>query len=59
MGMSFRGLTHAETSRSFDLSPSDIEKLLDEAKKEMESALRAESLEVKERALKSSFLSRQ
>lgn len=40
--------TVAEASRSFDLSPSEIEEWVDEAKKGMENALRAKPLDIKE-----------
>ena len=40
--------TTAEASRSFDLSPSEIESWVDEAKRGMENALKANPVEVKE-----------
>lgn len=40
--------TVAEASRSFDMSPSEIEGWVDEAKRGMENALRTKPLEVKE-----------
>jgi transposase-like protein len=40
--------TVAEASRSFNLLPSDIEEWVDDAKKDVENALRAKPLEVKE-----------
>lgn len=40
--------TVAEANRSYDLPPSDIEEWVDDAKKGMETALRAKPLEVKE-----------
>lgn len=40
--------TVAEASRSYDLSPSDIENWVDDAKRGMENALRANPLDVKE-----------
>ena len=40
--------TVAEASRSFDLSPSEVEDWVDEAKRGMENALRAKPLEIKE-----------
>jgi transposase-like protein len=47
--------TVAEASRSFDLSPSEIEEWVDEGKRGMENALRTKPLEVRveyERQLK-------
>lgn len=41
--------TVAEASRLFDLLPSEIEGLVDEAKKGMENALRAKPLGIKEK----------
>ena len=38
----------AEASRSFDLSPSEIEEWVEEGKRAMENALRAKPLDVKE-----------
>lgn len=38
----------SEASRSFDISPSEIEELVDEAKRGMENALRAKPLDIKE-----------
>ena len=40
--------TVAEASRSFDLSPSEIEEWVDEGKRGMENALRTKPLEVRE-----------
>lgn len=40
--------TVSEVSRTFDLSPSDIENWVDEAKRGMENALKAKPFEVKE-----------
>jgi transposase-like protein len=40
--------TVAEASRSFDLSPSEIEGWVDDAKRGMENALRANPLEIRE-----------
>lgn len=40
--------TVAEASRAYDLSPSEIENWMDDAKRGMENALRANPLEVKE-----------
>lgn len=40
--------TIAEASRSFDITPSEIEEWVDEAKRGMENALRTKPLEVKE-----------
>jgi transposase-like protein len=40
--------TVAETSRAYDLSPSEIEGCVDDAKRGMESALRANPLEIRE-----------
>lgn len=40
--------TVAEASRSYNLSPSEIENWVDEAKRDMENALRANPLDVKE-----------
>jgi len=40
--------TVAEASRAYDLSPSEIEKWVDDAKRGMENALRANPLDVKE-----------
>lgn len=40
--------TVAEASRSFDITPSEIEEWVDEAKRGMENALRTKPLEVKE-----------
>ena len=40
--------TVAEASRSFDLPPSEIEEWVDEAKKGMENALRANPLDIRE-----------
>ena len=40
--------TVSEASRTFDLSPSDIENWVDEAKRGMENALKAKPFEVKE-----------
>lgn len=40
--------TVSESSRTFDLSPSDIENWVDEAKRGMENALKAKPSEVKE-----------
>jgi transposase-like protein len=39
--------TVAEASRSFDLAPSEIESWVDDAKKGMENALRANPLDIK------------
>ena len=38
----------SEAARSFDLSPSEIEDWVDEGKKGLENALRAEPLDIKE-----------
>ena len=38
----------SEASRSFDISPSEIEECVDEAKRGMENALRAKPLDIKE-----------
>ena len=38
----------AEASRSFDISPSEIEEWVNEAKRGMENALRAKPLDIKE-----------
>ncbi|SMG53885.1 hypothetical protein SAMN02746000_03487 [Paracoccus sp. J56] len=38
----------AEASRSFDLSPSEIENWVDDAKRGMENSLRANPLEIRE-----------
>ena len=38
----------AEASRSFDLSPSEIESWVDDAKKGMENSLRANPLDIRE-----------
>ena len=40
--------TVAEASRSFDLSPSEIESWVDDAKKGMENSLRANPLDIRE-----------
>lgn len=40
--------TVAEASRAYDLSPSEVEKRVDDAKRGMENALRANPLDVKE-----------
>lgn len=40
--------TVAEASRAFDLSPSEIENWVDDAKRGMENALRANPLDVRE-----------
>ena len=40
--------TMAEASRSFDLSPSEIDGRVDDAKRGMEDALRANPLEIRE-----------
>ena len=40
--------TVAEVSRQYDLSPSEIESWIDDARKGMENALRANPLDVKE-----------
>lgn len=40
--------TVAEASRGFDLTPSEVEDWVDEAKRGMENALRAKPLEIKE-----------
>jgi transposase-like protein len=40
--------TTAEASRSFDLSPSEVETWIEEAKRGMENALKANPVEVKE-----------
>ena len=40
--------TVAEASRSYDLSPSEIENWVDDAKRGMENALRANPLDIKE-----------
>src|SRR3546814_825611 len=40
--------TVAEASRSYDLAPTEVEKWVDDAKKGMENALRANLLDVKE-----------
>jgi len=40
--------TVAEASRSFDLTPSEIEEWVDEAKRGMENALRAKPMEIRE-----------
>ncbi len=40
--------TVAEASRSFDLSPSEIEGWVDDAKKGMENSLRANPLDIRE-----------
>jgi transposase-like protein len=40
--------TVAEASRSFDLSPSEIEGWVDDAKRGMENALRANPLDIRE-----------
>ena len=41
--------TISEASRAYDLSPSDVKNWVDEAKRGMENALRANPLNVKER----------
>ncbi|WP_240547692.1 transposase [Paracoccus sp. J56] len=43
-----RKTTVAEASRSFDLSPSEIENWVDDAKRGMENSLRANPLEIRE-----------
>ncbi|OHX15473.1 transposase [Chromobacterium amazonense] len=40
--------TVAEASRAFDLSPSEVEEWVDEAKRGMENALRAKPMEIRE-----------
>ena len=40
--------TIAEASRSFDLTPSEIEEWVDEARRGMENALRAKPMEIRE-----------
>ena len=40
--------TVAEASRSFDITPSELEEWVDEAKRGMENALRTKPLEIKE-----------
>jgi len=40
--------TVAEASRAYDLSPSEVEKWVDDGKRGMENALRANPLDVKE-----------
>ncbi|MBV8047890.1 MAG: DUF1153 domain-containing protein [Paludibacterium sp.] len=40
--------TVAEASRSFDLTPSEVEEWVDEAKRGMENALRAKPMEIRE-----------
>jgi transposase-like protein len=40
--------TVSEASRTYDLSPSEVEKWVDEGKRGMENALRANPLDVKE-----------
>ncbi|HBP30904.1 MAG TPA: transposase [Advenella kashmirensis] len=40
--------TVAEASRAYDLSPSEVENWVDEAKRGMENALRANPLDIKE-----------
>jgi len=40
--------TVSEASRSYDLSPAEVEKWVDDAKRGMENALRANPLDVKE-----------
>ena len=40
--------TVAEASRSFDLTPSEIEEWIDEGKRGMENALRTKPLEIRE-----------
>jgi transposase-like protein len=40
--------TVAEASRAFDLTPSEIEEWVDEAKRGMENALRAKPMEIRE-----------
>lgn len=40
--------TVAEASRSFDLTPSEVEEWIDEGKRGMENALRTKPLEVRE-----------
>ena len=40
--------TVAEASRAFDLAPSEIETLVDEAKRGMENALRAKPMDIRE-----------
>jgi transposase-like protein len=40
--------TVAEASRSFDITPSEIEEWVDEGKRGMENALRAKPLEIRE-----------
>ncbi|CAM5190757.1 hypothetical protein CDEN61S_00971 [Castellaniella denitrificans] len=40
--------TVSEASRAYDLSPSEVEKWVDDAKRGMENALRANPLDVKE-----------
>lgn len=40
--------TVAEASRSFDLTPSEVEEWIDEAKRGMENALRAKPMEIRE-----------
>jgi len=40
--------TVSEASRAYDLSPSEVENLADEEKRDMENALRANPLDIKE-----------
>ena len=40
--------TVAESSRSFDIAPSEVEEWVDEAKRGMKNALRTKPLEIKE-----------
>ncbi|MDC7716601.1 transposase [Vogesella sp. DC21W] len=40
--------TVAEASRAFDLAPSEIETWVDEAKRDMENALRAKPMDIRE-----------
>ncbi len=40
--------TIAEASRSFDLTPSEVEEWVDEAKRGMENALRSKPMEIRE-----------
>ncbi|WP_440030150.1 DUF1153 domain-containing protein [Chromobacterium amazonense] len=40
--------TVAEASRAFDLTPSEVEEWVDEAKRGMENALRAKPMEIRE-----------
>lgn len=50
--------TVAEASRSFDLTPSEIEKWVDDARKGMENALKANPLDVRSSTRSSSAICR-